>query len=339
MVETLLKSQQHEPQYRIGAVSQLTGIAVATLRVWQSRYSVVEPVKNVGGQRLYSDHEVTKLKMLKALCHLGHSIGSLSKMTMDQLQDLLNGEKFEFTPLSMKAKPQLSQKLYSVGLGWVAKLDSIKFDLSMKVQHLEWGPILSDLQEAVDDPQGLLTIAQPQVLLIKLDTLQTQSLERLASLKAKLPGTSIGVLYNYAQASSLHALLSLGIQVKREPISNEELSAWIFSLFKLTNQSLVPLEVPIKFEPQKFDAQSLAYLMTISSSIKCECPKHLAELIAQINAFAQFSQECLSQNAQDELLHAHLLNVAQSCRTLLENALQKIIDHEKITLPVVSGGH
>ena len=35
------------PKYRIGAVSQLTGIAVATLRVWQSRYAVVEDRKSV----------------------------------------------------------------------------------------------------------------------------------------------------------------------------------------------------------------------------------------------------------------------------------------------------
>ena len=50
-----------KPQYRIGAVSQLTGIAVATLRVWQSRYAVVSPFKNEGGQRLYSDLEVSKI--------------------------------------------------------------------------------------------------------------------------------------------------------------------------------------------------------------------------------------------------------------------------------------
>jgi len=338
MVETLLQTQQNEPKYRIGAVSQLTGIAVATLRVWQSRYAVVEPVKNMGGQRLYSDLEVTKLKMLKSLCHLGHSIGSLSKMTIDQLQDLLKGEKFQLIPSSVHSTPSQPQRLCRVGLGLSAKLDSIKFNLSVNVQNLEWGPVYSDLKEALDDPQGLLVQFQPQVLLIKLDTLQTQGLERLERLQAKLPRTSIGVIYSYAQASSLQSLISLGLQVKREPISNVELSTWILSLFKIKSQAPTPIEVTQHAQAPKFDAQSLAYLASISSSIKCECPKHLAELITQINAFAQYSKECLSQNSQDELLHSHLLNVAQSSRTLFENALQKILDHEKITLPLDLSG-
>ena len=334
MDDLFLNSPQNEPKYRIGAVSQLTGIAVATLRVWQSRYAVVQPVKNIGGQRLYSDLEVTKLKMLKSLCHLGHSIGTLSKMTIDQLQDLLNGEKFQLTQSTPQKNPE-PQRLYAVGLGLASKLESIKFSLSVKVKDLEWGPIYADLQEAADDSEGSLSSFQPEVLLIKLDTLQAESLALLNKLKSRLPKTAMGIVYNYAQASSLNSLLSMGIQVKREPLGNEEFSSWIASLFQIKRAVPVHQEAPLQYQEQKFDAQALAYLMTISSSIKCECPKHLAELIAQINAFAQFSKECLNQNSEDELLHAHLLNVAQSSRTLFENALQKILDHEKITLPLM----
>ena len=322
-----------KPQYRIGAVSQLTGIAVATLRVWQSRYAVVSPFKNEGGQRLYSDLEVSKLKMLKSLCHLGHSISSLSKMSLDQLQELLNGEKFKVQNPARLNTSSTPQVLCVIGQGLSARLEAIKFNVNMKLQAMEWGPTFTDLEAALNAPSGQWDWSQALVLLIKLDTLQMLGVERIQALQKRLPNAHIGVLYNYAQSQCLLALSRSGVQLKRDPLSHEELSSWIQEL----SSSPVPMplapEAQVAVQDQRFDQDALAYMMTLSTAIKCECPKHLAELLSQINAFAQYCQECLSQSPQDQMLHANLLLVAQSTRTMYENALETILEHEKITLP------
>jgi hypothetical protein len=58
----------------------------------------------------------------------------------------------------------------------------------------------------------------------------------------------------------------------------------------------------------------------------------VAELIAQLASFEQYSQECLNRNAEDAHLHAYLRSISGSARSLFENALEKIAAHEGIDL-------
>lgn len=70
----------------------------------------------------------------------------------------------------------------------------------------------------------------------------------------------------------------------------------------------------------------------ISTDVLCECPRHVAELIAQLASFEEYSQECLNHNTEDAHLHAFLRSVSGSARSLFENALEKIALHEGIDL-------
>ena len=72
------------PIHRIGAVANLCGVPVATLRVWERRYGVVAPPKTEGGQRLYSDHDVLKLTLLKTLTQHGHAISTMGAFAVPQ---------------------------------------------------------------------------------------------------------------------------------------------------------------------------------------------------------------------------------------------------------------
>jgi hypothetical protein len=58
----------------------------------------------------------------------------------------------------------------------------------------------------------------------------------------------------------------------------------------------------------------------------------VAELIAQLASFEQYSQECLNRNTEDAHLHAYLTSISGSARSLFENALEKIAQHEGIDL-------
>jgi hypothetical protein len=70
----------------------------------------------------------------------------------------------------------------------------------------------------------------------------------------------------------------------------------------------------------------------ISTNVLCECPRHVAEIIAQLVSFEQYSQECLNKSTEDARLHAYLHSVSGSARALFEHALQRVAEHEGLVL-------
>lgn len=62
------------PALRIGAVARRTGVAVATLRAWESRYEVLRPSRTDGGHRLYSEEDVDRVLAVLRLTAQGWSV-------------------------------------------------------------------------------------------------------------------------------------------------------------------------------------------------------------------------------------------------------------------------
>lgn len=60
-----------EPLLRIGEVARRAGIAPATLRAWERRYSIVEPTRTESGYRLYSEADERKLRKMRMLIEDG----------------------------------------------------------------------------------------------------------------------------------------------------------------------------------------------------------------------------------------------------------------------------
>ncbi len=59
------------PRYRIQAVSDLTGVATATLRAWERRYGFPSPHRTSAAYRLYSDRDVTLIRRMRGLVESG----------------------------------------------------------------------------------------------------------------------------------------------------------------------------------------------------------------------------------------------------------------------------
>lgn len=57
--------------YTVKQVAALTGVAEATLRVWERRYDVVRPSRTPGGYRLYDDSQVGALREMASLVEAG----------------------------------------------------------------------------------------------------------------------------------------------------------------------------------------------------------------------------------------------------------------------------
>ncbi|RXJ03914.1 MerR family transcriptional regulator [Anaerobacillus alkaliphilus] len=62
-------------KYNIKAISNILGIQPGTLRAWERRYNIVEPIRNDSGHRLYSDEHVAILRWLLDKVNKGFTIG------------------------------------------------------------------------------------------------------------------------------------------------------------------------------------------------------------------------------------------------------------------------
>lgn len=85
-------------RYRIGTVARLTGLSTHAIRVWERRYRAVDPGRSVGGNRLYSDEDVTRLRLMKRLIDQGHAISQIANLDEGSLRRLL--PQWDEAPLS-----------------------------------------------------------------------------------------------------------------------------------------------------------------------------------------------------------------------------------------------
>lgn len=61
---------------RIGAVSRRAGVAVATLRAWETRYGLLRPARTEGGHRLYTEDDVARVLAVLRLTAQGWSVSA-----------------------------------------------------------------------------------------------------------------------------------------------------------------------------------------------------------------------------------------------------------------------
>jgi MerR family transcriptional regulator, light-induced transcriptional regulator len=76
--------------YSIKAVAEATGLTVETLRAWERRYGVIEPKRGPGGHRLYTSHDVARLRRLRETTARGHPIGKIAHLSNEALSRLIS---------------------------------------------------------------------------------------------------------------------------------------------------------------------------------------------------------------------------------------------------------
>ncbi|MFY7980053.1 MAG: MerR family transcriptional regulator [Limnohabitans sp.] len=312
--------------FRIGAVSQATAIPVSTLRIWQTRYGAFSPVKTKGNQRLFGEHDVSKALLLKQLSAAGHGIGAIAHLDLVQLRRLCSQDQRSAPASHAQTLPVC---LAVVGLGLVNRLESPKFAAVLSQHRIQVTDVLEDLKLAAHAPLS----DKPDVLLVKVSSLHETVLSAIGVLTRRHPFAQIIVLYNFASDLVVQSMKLAGMIVRRDPISDSELAELLQSILfvdrdraqEFGNQGAV-------IASRKYSDQTLRRVAGISTNVLCECPRHVAELIAQLASFEEYSQECLNKNTEDAHLHSYLRSISGSARSLFENALEKIAQHEGIDL-------
>jgi DNA-binding transcriptional MerR regulator len=311
---------------------------VATLRVWERRYGVSRPALSDSGQRLYSADDVRRLALLKQLTDLGHAIGSLARLDMAQLQQVASTHAsvlaarapIDPVPAAPSAAPPWRLAVIGKALAARLKRPALLRLLSSPVQLL--GPFADAAEAAAalrGEPIDALLVHEPRLHEGWLAGLQASAPSLAALPKA--------VLYRFAAESTCNALGAHGTALLREPQNDTVLGQWLQGL--LQARPPAPTEArdaahpTPALPPRRWDDAALADFAGLSSTIACECPRHVAELLMQLSHFEAYSAECRHRSPADADLHAYLQQVAATSRARFEAALEHVALHEGLILP------
>ncbi len=293
---------------RAGTAARLAGLPVTTLRVWERRYGVVDAAKAASGQRLYSTHDVARLRLLRQLTRAGHAIGTIASLQLEALQALVE-----------EAAPSVERPARSP-IGVVAVGRSAAQALSDEPACV--------LRRAHDDLDAAEAAPPPadavDVLVVRLASLQPAAVDRVLALGARLAARTVFVVYAFGTEASARALREAGARVHREPVTGRELAQWVRRRAE-SPAPPSPTGIPWPVEPRRYSDAALARLAELPSAIACECQRHLAELVAQLAGFERYSHDCVSTGPADADLHRRLARTAGAARTLFEQALADVV--------------
>jgi MerR family transcriptional regulator, light-induced transcriptional regulator len=76
--------------HHIAVAAARSGLSQDVLRVWERRYKAVRPSRAPGGQRLYTDSDIERLRLLRMATQAGRSIGRIAELPTDALTQLVS---------------------------------------------------------------------------------------------------------------------------------------------------------------------------------------------------------------------------------------------------------
>jgi len=82
-----------EKLYTIGTVSKLTGVGSITLRAWERRYELIQPVRKESGHRLYTRKHIDQINRITALTSQGIRISQILPEMLESAEYSEGGER------------------------------------------------------------------------------------------------------------------------------------------------------------------------------------------------------------------------------------------------------
>ena len=317
------------PTYRSGTAARLAGIPVETLRVWERRHGVVGPALSPRGHRLYSTEDVSRLVLIKQLVDLGSPIGSVATLPLTSLREMRDAA--DAASRVVRPGPEGSRQAIRVALVGEALTERAARD-GAGVPTLDVVATCADAAGALAALRGI----SADVLAIELPTLQVDSVAVVDGMVQAVGARSAVVAYRFAPAAVMSALRARGHAVMRSPLDLAELERLCRDAIHLDPTQARPVSPPTPLEKvpvRRFDDRSLAQIAQASTSLYCECPRHIVELLLSLGTFERYSAECENRSPADAALHRYLQRVAGSARALFEDALVLVARSEGLALP------
>ena len=349
------------PRFRSGAVARMARMPVATLRTWERRFQVIGPKATPSGHRFYSAADVQRLTLLKQLSDMGHSIGVMARLDMDRLREMAithantqaGAQRGLGTTPAATAPPW---RVAVVGLPLVRRLQRAtvlrrlgrRFEMICTYESL--ADCLAAARMPAPDTSAPASEHRPanargaiELLLVNAPALYASTPAELRQAADALGVDQVALMYGYGAESVCDAALVAGIAVQRGPISDVALGEWLRALSDRSASGRASLEAesPLLdfalFEramptSRRYDDTTLSDIAGLSTTIACECPRHVAELLMQLSHFEAYSAECSSRSRADAELHRYLQRATAAARAIFEVALERVAVHEGLLL-------
>lgn len=195
------------PRHPIRVVAQRTGLTTATIRAWERRYDAVRPRRSEGGQRLYTDHDVERLRTLKELTGAGRAISLVAGLSDDAAAELLSEDRAQSVTESLGAAGQEPEGWIEQAYRQVQAMDAIGLEQTLwrAVMNLDarsfLDEVVAELLELIGSEwvEGRITPAQEHLASDVLDRVleglfdRSRSSEGPVLVVATLPGERHGL--------------------------------------------------------------------------------------------------------------------------------------------------
>ena len=314
--------------YRSGIAGRLAGVPVETLRVWERRYGVVGPRVSPRGQRLYSSVEIRRLALIKQMVDAGHRIGAIAALPTDALIAMRAAASTLAAPPSGNGNDASRElRVVLVGSGLSARrLEENLQDGALKVV----GRCVN-----VADAARALHDVRPDIAVIEMPTLNDASLDAVENVRDACGAGRTIVLYRFAPSQVIRRLRAAGHAVARAPSDAVEIASLCRAALRPTQLRAHAVTPPYAAEPSppRFDERALSELAGASTTVFCECPRHLVELVLGLGSFERYSAECASRGPDDAALHRDLQQTAARARAMMEDALLRVALAEGLPIP------
>ena len=324
----------NETGFKIGAVARITGIGTETLRAWERRYDAVVPSRSDSGNRKYSRDDVAKLLLLKTFVDSGVSIGSVAHLELDELKDLIESDpvlkESNSDSYNEHTADDTTCRIALVGDGFpIRVIDGLE-----EVRNIEVVGAFNDIDEL---ESNLLASKQIDVVIVERPTINHTTKSEMQKIRNITGAWHVILIYGFSNQGLIEQVQSTQTTVLRSSVDVQEL-ARICIYHSGGSENLPALESgsTLHFEQtiptRSFSNKQLSELAGISNTIKCECPKHVSDLVRDLVAFEVYSAECENENENDAALHAYLHAITAQARSMLEEALSHLIRVEGIPI-------
>ncbi len=307
------EAEQSEATFRIGAVARLTQIPVDTLRVWERRYEVVSPKRAANSARLYDDHDIERLRLIKRLVAAGHAISTVAGLERDRLQQLV--AQHSNTTAAAPTRIETAA-MYAETCHVMSETEARVAWLTETGRYDNWADFSHHVAQAV-----------PDIIVVELAALTAERTEDLLTIAAAEAAMRCIVVYGFAPRSLVSRLRNNGLVVLQAPVdANQVLSQMQGETAPRERFQTDADEIP----PRLMSDAMLEDIGNASTNVACECPGHIVDIIRTLLRFEIYSADCENRNAEDAALHLSLQKVTANARRQFEIAALEIAEHEQM---------
>lgn len=320
--------EAEEQLYGIGAVAKLTGLTDHTIRVWERRYDAVVARRAANGRRMYSAADAEKLGLLKHLTDRGVSIGQIARDSVDELRERAQS----LTGFTSAPMPD--------------RIDIAIFGDFLPNQFAAYSGDLAPVRLLVADnnrDRFLADLRRHQIDLVVLESpvLNDKVISELRDYMQQANATRGVLVYSFGRSPDVDRARDSRIVTLRAPAEVDDVLA---AVLRAHTSSPLPKPTPQEksdsistawdfsgpVAPRRFSSLQLATLARAATTIDCECPHHLAQLVSDLTAFEVYSDNCANRDENDAALHRYLHQTTAQARTLIEAALERVAQAEGI---------